>query len=204
MEINILNAEGKAGSKVELSPSLFGTPYKEGLIHQVIKTFNNNAREAISSQKSRSDVRGGGAKPWKQKGTGRARAGTSSSPLWRSGGVTFANVPVYNHKINKKMYSLSIKSILAQLNRDNRICVIEEWSFDKPSTKSFILQSQKYKLTNALLVVDNWNENLYLSARNLNSFDVCEVHQLNPVLLLSYNMVCFTKSSFDKIQERHI
>ncbi|PJD90504.1 MAG: 50S ribosomal protein L4 [Legionella sp.] len=190
-------------STLTLNPAVFECDFNEGLVHQAVVTFMNNLRSGNSAQKTRSEVRGGGRKPWNQKGTGRARAGTIRSPLWRSGGVTFASKKRdYSQKINKKMYKGAIRSILSELNRTERLLVVSEFECPTPKTKDFLIKMQELNLTNALIVMQELGEYEYLSSRNVFDYAVCSVDELDPVLLLGYEKVLMTEEVIKTLEER--
>lgn len=190
-------------SKPVLNPTVFDCAFNEGLVHQAVVAFMNNARSGNSAQKTRAEVRGGGRKPWNQKGTGRARAGTIRSPLWRSGGVTFASKKRdYSQKINKKMYKGAIRSILSELYRTERLIVVSEFECTSSKTKDFITKMESLALTNALIVMRDIGEFEYLSSRNLIDYGVCGVDELDPVLLLSYEKVLITEDAITVLEEQ--
>lgn len=202
MELNIQSSEGGV-EVLQVSDQVFGVDFKEGLIHQVVTAHMAGARSGTKAQKNRSAVRGGGAKPWRQKGTGRARSGTSRSPIWRSGGVTFASSPKsYAQKINRKMYRGAIRSILSELVRQDRLLVVKEFSVSAPKTAELVGKLKAMDLVDALLVDDNPNENLYLAARNLYGVDVRDVNEMDPVSLVAYEKVLITEGAVKKIEER--
>lgn len=188
--------------QVELNEEVFNYPYNEGLIHQVVTTYLNNARSGNSAQKTRSEVRGGGKKPWKQKGTGRARAGTIRSPIWRSGGVTFASKKRdYTKKINKKMYKRAIRSIISELIRQDRFHVIENFKCETHKTKEFLLNINKLEFKSAMLVSNDFGINEYLGARNLIDFELADVVSLDPYRLLKYENVVMTEEALKNLEE---
>lgn len=198
MDIQVANAE----SKVELNEATFGKDYNEALVHQVVTAYLAGARQGSVSTKSRSDVAGGGAKPWRQKGTGRARAGTIRSPIWVGGGHTFArSTQDWTQKVNKKMYRGAMKSILSELVRQDRLVVVESLSFEKPKTKDFIAKMKELDVTSALIVSDEVDQNLYLSARNVPHIEVSDVAGINPVSLVGYKKVVVTVAAIEKLQE---
>lgn len=203
MELKLLNEQGQAASNVAAPDTIFGRDYNEALIHQVVVAYQANARSGNSKQKNREEVHHTTKKPWRQKGTGRARAGMSSSPLWRGGGRTFPNSPDQNyaHKVNKKMYRAGVCSILSQLAREGRLSVIESLSVDAPKTK---LLSQKLKdmgLDSVLIIADNIDENLFLASRNLPHVLIVEPRHADPVSLVYYKKIVITKSALAKIEE---
>ena len=177
MELNLTTATGKASSKsVEVSDAIFGKDFNETLVHQVVTAYMAGGRSGTRAQKTRGQVRGGGAKPWRQKGTGRARAGTIRSPLWRTGGKTFAATPQdHSQKVNRKMYRSAIRSILSELLRQERLLVVDKFDVDAPKTKDVVERLGKLGLANVLIVTDALDENLYLSTRNLYKVDALDV-----------------------------
>ncbi len=195
-----LQTSGGTGGTVQVSDTVFSAPYNEALIHQVVTAYMATARSGSKAQKSRSEVSGGGAKPWRQKGTGRARAGTSRSPIWRSGGVTFAAKPrSYRQKVNRKMYRAAMRSILSELVRQERLMVVEEFSVATPKTKDFQAKIANYQLERGMVVVDQLEENLWLASRNLPRVHVLEVSALNPVDLISMDKVMITQAALNQI-----
>ncbi len=204
MELKLLNAEGQADSNVAAPDTIFGRDYNEALIHQVVVAYQANARSGNRKQLGRDEVHHTTKKPWRQKGTGRARAGMSSSPLWRGGGRAFPNSPDENfsHKVNKKMYRAGICSILSQLAREGRLNVVDSLTVDAPKTK---LLSEKLKamgcLDSVLLINEDFNENLMLAARNLVNVLVVEPRYADPVSLVHYKKVLITKAALAKIEE---
>jgi large subunit ribosomal protein L4 len=204
MELKLLNEQGQAASNVVAPDTIFGRDYNEALIHQVVVAFQANARSGNRKQKDREEVHHTTKKPWRQKGTGRARAGMSSSPLWRGGGRIFPNTPDENfsHKVNKKMYRAGICSILSQLAREGRLNVVDDVTVDAPKTK---LLSDKLKamgcLDSVLIITDEFNENLMLAARNLANVLVVEPRYADPVSLVFYKKVLITKPALAKIEE---
>ncbi len=199
MQSNVIDTN----AKINLEPSVFGTEYNEGLIHQAVVAVMNSARSGNSAQKTRSEVRGGGRKPWNQKGSGRARAGTIRSPIWRSGGVTFASKKRdYSQKINKKMYKCAIRSIISELNRNGSLVIISDFKCDSLKTKEFLTKMQDLKLDNALLVLTEIGDNEYLASRNLTQYEIAEVGELDPVLLLTYKQVVMTEGAIRMLEEQ--
>lgn len=204
MELKLLNEQGQAASNVAASDAIFGRDYNEALIHQVVVAFQANARSGNRKQKDREEVKHTTKKPWRQKGTGRARAGMSSSPLWRGGGRTFPNSPEENfsHKVNKKMYRAGVCSILSQLAREDRLQVIDGLTVEAPKTK---LLSAKLKTMgcsdSVLIITEDFNENLMLAARNLANVLVVEPRYADPVSLVFYKKVLITKPALAKIEE---
>lgn len=194
---------GADNSNVEVSEVTFGREYNEALVHQVVTAYLAGARQGSRAQKSRSEVSGGGSKPWRQKGTGRARAGTSSSPIWRSGGVTFAAKP-QNHgqKVNRKMYRGAMRSILSELVRQERMVVVDSLELDQPKTKAFVEKMSSYGLSGSVLAIsEEVNENLYLAARNVPHADVRDVASADPVSLVGHDKVIITVSALKKFEE---
>lgn len=190
-------------AKIEVCESIFGYDYNEGLVHQAVVTFSNRARSGNSAQKTRSEVRGGGKKPWGQKGTGRARAGTIRSPIWRGGGVTFASKKRdYDRKMNKKMYKRAIRSIFSELNRQGRLTVVSQFQCDSHKTKDFITLMNSLNLANALIVMGEVGENEYLASRNLIQYDICDVEMVDPVSLMRFEHVLITEDAVKKLEEQ--
>lgn len=190
------------GTSVSVSEATFGKEFNESLIHQVVTAYLAGARQGTRAQKTRSQVRGGGRKPWKQKGSGRARAGTIRSPIWRGGGVTFAAVPAdHSQKVNRKMYRGAIRSIMSELIRQERLVVVPEMAIAEPKTKLFIAKMKELDLTNCLIVSEDVDSNLYLSARNLPHVEVVDVDAINPVNLVAFEKVVMTVSALKKFEE---
>ena len=187
---------------LNISNDLFTKEFNESLIHQAVVSFLATSRQGSVKQKNRSEVRGGGKKPYRQKGTGRARAGTIRSPLWRGGGVTFASRPRnFTKKINKKMYRAAIKSIFSELVRQNRLVAIEKPTLEKPKTKVFASFLNEFSLSKVLIITEEYDMNLYLSARNIPNVDVITVKEINPVNLLKPNKVAVTSEAIKQIEE---
>lgn len=196
-----LNLTGATGS-VEVSDLAFGKEFNETLVHQVVTAYMVAGRQGSKAQKNRSAVSGGGAKPFRQKGTGRARAGTSRSPLWRAGGVTFAAQPrSFAQKVNKKMYRAAMRCILSELVRQERLVVVEDFQLEAPKTKQFVAKLDEYKLDNALLITENVEQNLYLAARNVPHVDVRDAAGIDPVSLVGFEKVLVTVPALKKIEE---
>ncbi|MCX7114458.1 MAG: 50S ribosomal protein L4 [Gammaproteobacteria bacterium] len=188
--------------KLSVSPDIFNYPFNEGLVHQAVVAFLNNARSGNSAQKTRSEVRGGGRKPWKQKGTGRARAGTIRSPIWRGGGVTFASKKRdYSQKLNKKMYKRAIRSILSELYRRGDLLVVESFQTEDHKTKSFINKMKTFDIPDALIVMHEVTEEVYLSSRNLYEFGIADTHTVDPVVLLTFKKVIMTRDALQHLEE---
>ncbi|HCR97024.1 MULTISPECIES: 50S ribosomal protein L4 [Halomonas] len=197
-----LNLAAGTGT-VEVADATFGKEFNEALVHQVVTAYLAGGRQGTSAQKSRSDVRGGGKKPWRQKGTGRARAGTIRSPLWRSGGVTFAARPQdYTQKVNRKMYRAAMRSILSELVRQERLVAIEEFSVEAPKTKQVAAKLKELNLEKVLIVTEEMDETLYLAARNLPHVDVVDVAAADPVSLVAFDKVLVTVSALRKFEEK--
>ncbi len=187
---------------IEVSEAAFGREYNEALVHQVVVALMAGARAGTKAQKTRAEVRGGGAKPWRQKGTGRARAGTIRSPLWRSGGQIFAAKPRdFSQKVNKKMYRGAMKAILSELIRQNRLQVVSEFVLNEPKTKPLVAKLKSMNLERVLIVVKEVDENLYLSSRNIPNVAIKEAASVNPVQLLKYDNVLMTVDAVRKLEE---
>ncbi len=204
MELKLLNEQGQASANISAPDTVFGRDYNEALIHQVVIAYQANARSANRAQKGRAEVHHSTKKPWRQKGTGRARAGMTSSPLWRGGGRIFPNSPEENfaHKVNKKMYRAGVCSILSQLAREGRLSVIESFTVAAPKTKLLADKLKNMGLNSSVLLIsDGVDENLMLAARNLQGVLVVEPHQANPVSLVAYENVILTRSAIAKIEE---
>ncbi len=203
MELKLTTATGRASkNSVELSDGNFGRDFNETLVHQVVTAYLAAARAGTKAQKSRSAVSGGGAKPFRQKGTGRARAGTIRSPLWRSGGTTFAAVPRdYEQKVNKKMYRAAIRSILSELVRQERMLVVDKFSVDAPKTKMLAEKLKAMNVDNVLIVGSEIDDNLFLSARNLPHVDVVEAKRVDPVKLVRFDKVIMTVAAVSALEE---
>lgn len=198
MELVLKDAKGG----LEVSEATFGRDFNEALVHQVVVAFGAGARQGSKAQKTRSEVRGGGAKPWRQKGTGRARAGTIRSPIWRSGGVTFAAKPQdHSQKVNKKMYRGAIQSILSELVRQERLIVVEKFAVETPKTKELISKLKELELKDVLIVTSEVDENLFLSARNLYKVDVRDVQGIDPVSLIAFEKVLMTADAVKQLEE---
>ncbi|MBU3002157.1 MAG: 50S ribosomal protein L4 [Paraglaciecola sp.] len=198
MELVLKDAKGG----LEVSEATFGRDFNEALVHQVVVAFGAGARQGSKAQKTRSEVRGGGAKPWRQKGTGRARAGTIRSPIWRSGGVTFAAKPQdHSQKVNKKMYRGAIQSILSELVRQERLIVVEKFAVETPKTKELISKLKEFELKDVLIVTSEVDENLFLSARNLYKVDVRDVQGIDPVSLIAFEKVLMTADAVKQLEE---
>lgn len=188
---------------IEVSDSTFSAPFNEALVHQVVNAVLSGARSGTKAQKNRSQVSGGGAKPWRQKGTGRARAGTIRSPIWVGGGRAFAARPRdFSQKVNKKMYRAAMRSILSELLREDRLVVLDKFDIKQPKTKEFKKLTKKLKVDSALIVNDKFDENLFLSSRNIKNMEYSEVSSINPVSLMKYEKVIINVESLKIIEER--
>ncbi len=203
MELKVINENGKAGASINASDDLFGREYNETLVHQLVTAYQANARSANSKQKGRSEIAKSTRKPFAQKGTGRARAGMASSPLWRGGGKIFPNSPDQNYtqKINRKMYRAGLASIYSQLVRDGRLSVVDALSVEAPKTKLLAQKIKAMGLDRVLIITDSMDENLYLSSRNLPNVLVVEAHQADPVSLVRFPQVLVTRGAIAKIEE---
>jgi len=203
MQLELLNEQGQAASKVDAPETLFGRDYNEALVHQLVVAYQANARQGTRAQKDRAQVRHSTKKPFRQKGTGNARAGMTSSPLWRGGGRIFPNMPNENfaQKVNKKMYRAGMASILSQLVREGRLSVVESIKVDSPKTKQLAQKFKDMKLDSVLVIADEVDENLYLASRNLGHVLVIEPRYADPVSLVHYKKVLVTKGAIDKLKE---
>ena len=203
MELKLLNEQGQAGSNVAAADTVFGRDYNEALIHQIVVAYAANARSGNRKQKGREEVHHTTKKPWRQKGTGRARAGMSSSPLWRGGGRIFPNSPDENftHKVNKKMYRAGICSILSQLAREERLVVVENLTIDAPKTKLLSQKLQGMGLESVMIITDTTDENLMLASRNLPHVLVVEPRHADPMSLVFYKKIVVTKAALTMIEE---
>jgi len=191
-----------AQSALEVSETTFGREFNEALVHQVVVAYAAGARQGTRAQKTRSEVSGGGKKPWAQKGSGRARAGTIRSPLWRSGGVTFAaKTQDFSQKVNTKMYRGAIRSILSELVRQERLIVVENFSVETPKTKVLAAQLKEMDLNDVLIITAEVEENLFLAARNLYKVDVRDVNAIDPVSLIAFEKVLVTADAIKQIEE---
>ncbi len=203
MELKLINASGAADGTVAASADLFGRDYNEALVHQVVTAYQANARSGNRAQKGRSDVQKSTKKPWRQKGTGRARAGMASSPLWRGGGKIFPNSPDENfsQKVNKKMYRAGMAAILSQLVREDRLSVVDNMALDAPKTKLLATKLKGMGLDRVLIITDNLDDNLYLSSRNLPNVLVLEAKHADPVNLVRFPKVVLTKAALKQFEE---
>lgn len=198
MELQVKDAQ----SALTVSETTFGREFNEALIHQVVVAYAAGARQGSRAQKTRAEVSGSGKKPWRQKGTGRARSGDIKSPIWRSGGVTFAAKPQdHSQKVNKKMYRGAIKSILSELVRQDRLIVVEKFEIDAPKTKVLVQKLKELALEDVLIITASLNENLFLAARNLYKVDVRDVQGIDPVSLIAFDKVVVTVDAVKQIEE---
>jgi len=203
MQLELLNEQGQASAKVDAPDAVFGREYNEALIHQVVVAYQANARQGTRAQKDREQVKHSTKKPWRQKGTGRARAGMSSSPLWRGGGRTFPNSPDENftHKVNKKMYRAGMAAIFSQLAREGRLVVIDSIAIEAPKTKLLAAKLKAMNLNHVLVIDDNIDDNLFLASRNLVNVLVVEPRYADPLSLVFYKKIVVTKAAIAKLQE---
>lgn len=203
MNLDIVDSKGTNNGSVEVSDAVFGADFNESLVHQVVTAYQAAARSGTRAQKNRTDVRGGGIKPWRQKGTGRARAGTSRSPIWRSGGVTFAARPQsYEQKVNRKMYRSAMRSILSELNRQGRLVIVDSFALEAPKTKQLVSRLAEMEAKDVLIITASADENLILAARNLYSVDVREPSQLDPMSLVAFDKTIVTSDALKAIEEK--
>ena len=203
MDLKLINEEGKATASFAASDELFGRDYNEALVHQVVTAYQANARSGNRAQKGRSEIAKSTRKPWRQKGTGRARAGMASSPLWRGGGRIFPNSPEENfsHKLNKKMYRAGLASILSQLAREDRLSVVDKFVLDSPKTKLLAQKIKGMGFESVMIITDKLDDNLILSSRNLPHVLVVEPHHADPVNLVRFDRVLITRDAIKKIEE---
>ncbi|QWT47357.1 50S ribosomal protein L4 [Azospira inquinata] len=203
MELKVINEQGQEASRLQASDALFGREYSEALVHQVIVAYQANGRSGNRAQKDRTDVKHTTHKPWRQKGTGRARSGMSSSPLWRGGGRTFPNSPEENftQKLNRKVYRAGVAAILSQLAREDRLAVVENLSVEAPKTKLFANKVKGMGYDSVLVITDALEENVYLASRNLPNVLVLEVSEADPVSLVRFPKVLLTKGAVAKFEE---
>ncbi len=200
--MNVVKPGNEAAGTVAVSEANFAREYNEALVHQVVTAYMSGARQGTRAQKTRSEVAGGGKKPWRQKGTGRARAGTIRSPIWRSGGVTFAAKPQdHSQKVNRKMYRAAMRSILSELARTDRLMIVEALDVEQPKTKLLVETLKEYGVDNVLIVADSIDKNLYLASRNLHKVDVRDVEGADPVSLIAYDTVMITVDALKKFEE---
>ncbi len=202
MELSVLKSGSSEAGSVSVSDVTFAREYNEDLVHQVVTAYLAGARQGTRAQKNRAAVSGGGKKPWRQKGTGRARAGTIRSPIWRSGGVTFAAQPQdHSHKVNRKMYRAAMRSIMSELARQDRLMVVESLDLEAPKTKLLVKHLSDYGVENVLIVCAELDENLYLAARNLHAVEVLDVEGVDPVSLVGHDKVMITVDAVKKFEE---
>jgi large subunit ribosomal protein L4 len=203
MELKVMNAQGQAAGTTPAPAALFGRDYNEALIHQIVVAYQANARQGTRAQKDRQEVKHSTKKPWRQKGTGRARAGSTASPLWRGGGRIFPNSPDENfsQKVNKKMYRAGVCSIFSKLAKDDRIVVIDGLSIEAPKTKLLADKLKAMGLDSALIITDSMDDNLYLASRNLKNILVVEPRYADPLSLIHYKKVVVTKPAMAKLEE---
>ena len=202
MKVQLMNATGST-SELQVSDTVFAAAYNEPLVHQVVVAYQATGRQGTRKQKTRSEVRGGGKKPWRQKGTGQARAGTIRSPLWRGGGKVFPSSPDENftHKVNRKMYRGALRSILSELLRQGRLVTVSEFNMEQPKTKALVEKLKKLDSADVLIVTDTLDNNLALAARNLPDVDVRTVNQADPVTLVRHEKVIVTQGAVKKLEE---
>ena len=202
MELPVIQADGKQGSPLEVSEVTFGAKFNEPLVHQVVVAYQAGARAGTRAQKNRSEVRGGGSKPYRQKGTGRSRAGTIRSPIWRGGGRAFpAATKDYSQKVNRKMYRSAMRSILSELRRQERLFVCDDLGMASPKTKELVDKLKKLNQEDVLIISDKPDENLSLSARNLHRVHVCEAGNIDPVSLVGHEAVIMTSQAVKQVEE---
>lgn len=201
MELKLHTMGKKTTGKLAVADSIFAAAYNEPLVHQVVTAYMAGGRAGTKAQKTRAEVRGGGKKPWKQKGTGRARSGTIRSPLWRGGGITFAAKPRdFSQKVNRKMYRGAMRSIFAELMRQDRLVLVDDFTMDKPKTKTFLEKLKALNLKEVLIVTDEISENLYLASRNVPCVDIINAVEINPYTLIGYEKVLMTKQAVQKVE----
>ncbi|PKM43176.1 MAG: 50S ribosomal protein L4 [Gammaproteobacteria bacterium HGW-Gammaproteobacteria-1] len=203
MEIKLTTPTGRASTKsVEVSDLMFGQDFNEALVHQVVTAYMAGGRSGTKAQKTRAEVRHTTTKPWRQKGTGRARAGTSASPLWRGGGKVFAAKPRdFSQKVNKKMYRAALRSIMSELVRQERLVVVDKFDVEAPKTKQLVEKLKGMGLNSALIVTEDLADNLYLSARNLHDVGVCMARHVDPVSLVGFEKVLITVPALKQVEE---
>ena len=202
MELSVIKSGSSEAGSVSVSDVTFAREYNEDLVHQVVTAYMAGARQGTRGQKNRAAVSGGGKKPWRQKGTGRARAGTIRSPIWRGGGVTFAAQPQdHGQKVNRKMYRAAMQSIMSELARQDRLMVVESLDLEEPKTKLLVKHLSEYGVENVLIVSAEVDENLYLAARNLHAVDVLDVEGVDPLSLIGHDKVMITVDAVKKFEE---
>ena len=206
MELKVIDAKGQVSGSLSVSDALFAREYNEALVHQLVNAYLANARSGNRAQKTRAEVKHSTKKPWRQKGTGRARSGMTSSPLWRKGGRAFPNKPDENftQKVNRKMYRAGMATILSQLARDERLFAIEALTAETPKTKVFAEQVKNLGLEQVLFVTKQLDENVYLASRNLPNVFVLEAQQVDPYSLLRYKKVIITKDAVAQLEEQWV
>lgn len=203
MDLKAKAGSAGTGKTIKVSEAVFAADYNEALIHQVVTAYMAGSRSGTKAQKSRADVSGGGAKPFRQKGTGRARAGTIRSPIWRSGGVTFAARPRnYEQKVNRKMYRGALRSILSELVRQERLIPVAKFEVDAPKTKELVAILEDLDVNEVLIIAVDPDENLYLASRNLHKVFVCDVNEVDPASLVGFDKVLITADAVVKLEER--
>lgn len=204
MDLKLIElASGKEAGSVKVSEAIFGAEFNEALVHQVVNAYLAGARSGTKGQKNRSAVRGGGAKPWAQKGSGRARAGTSRGPIWIGGGRAFpGHNRDFSQKVNKKMYRGAMKAIFSELARTERLVVVDDFKVDAPKTKDFVAKLNTLNLKDALVITEGFDEYLYLSARNLYHADVCDVASIDPVSLVGFKSIVVTQGAIKQLEEK--
>jgi large subunit ribosomal protein L4 len=202
MKLKLTNEAGAGAGEIEVSDAVFGAAFNEPLVHQVVVAYQAGGRAGTRKQKTRSEVRGGGRKPWRQKGTGQARAGTIRSPLWRGGGKVFPSSPDENfeHKVNRKMYRGAIRSILSELVREGRLVTVNDFKVE-PKTKALLAKLKGFDIQHALIVTDSLDNNLILAARNLPTIKVCDVSSADPVSLVHYEKVIMTQAAAKQMEK---
>jgi large subunit ribosomal protein L4 len=203
LNLKVLDGQGQATATLPAPQTLFGRDYNEALVHQIVVAYQANARQGTRAQKDRAEVRHSTRKPWRQKGTGRARAGMTSSPLWRGGGKVFPNSPDENfsHKVNRKMFRAGLCSILSKLARDDRICVVDELTVPQPRTKLLAEKLKAMGLDSVLIITDSVDENLYLASRNLKNVMVVEPRYADPVSMIFFDKVVVTRPAIAKLEQ---
>lgn len=203
MKLEVVSLAGKTKSSIDADPMVFDRPMNESLVHEVVVSYMHNARQGTVQQKTRAMVRGGGAKPWRQKGTGRARAGTIRSPLWRGGGIIFAAQPRdYYRKINRKVYRHALRVILSELRRQNRLVILDNLQVTSAKTKDLLKLIKPLELNQALITVEEISQELGLASRNIPNLEIIELNEVNPVSLLRYKKVCFTVNALKRLEEQ--
>ena len=204
MDIKVINGNtGESAGTLAVNDQVFGVAFNEPLVHQVVIAYMAKARAGTKAQKNRSEVSGGGAKPWRQKGTGRARAGSIRSPIWVGGGRAFPNKPRdYSQKVNKKMFRAAMRSILSELARTGRLIVVDDFKVDAPKTKQFVAKMNQLGVKDALVVTEGFDEYLFLASRNLYNADATDVNGVDPVSLIGYETVVMTQGALKQLEEK--